>query len=53
MLTVNTEEQAKERIGGVHGHKGEEAAVTALKMKALCRALDHSEAEEPTDFEEE
>jgi 6,7-dimethyl-8-ribityllumazine synthase len=24
--------QANERIGGVHGHKGEEAAVTAIKM---------------------
>ena len=32
VLTVNNEEQAKERIGGVHGHKGEEAAMTALKM---------------------
>ena len=32
VLTVNNEEQAKERIGGSHGHKGEEAAVTALKM---------------------
>lgn len=35
VLTVNTAEQARERIGGVHGHKGEEAAVTALKMMAL------------------
>ncbi|ANH81349.1 6,7-dimethyl-8-ribityllumazine synthase [Niabella ginsenosidivorans] len=32
VLTVNTEAQAKERIGGAHGHKGEEAAITALKM---------------------
>jgi 6,7-dimethyl-8-ribityllumazine synthase len=32
VLTVDNEEQAKERIGGRHGHKGEEAAVTALKM---------------------
>ena len=32
VLTVNNEEQAKERIGGRHGHKGEEAAITALKM---------------------
>ncbi|MBO9595957.1 MAG: 6,7-dimethyl-8-ribityllumazine synthase [Niabella sp.] len=32
VLTVNTEAQAHERIGGVHGHKGEEAAITALKM---------------------
>ncbi|HEX7903174.1 MAG TPA: 6,7-dimethyl-8-ribityllumazine synthase [Chitinophagaceae bacterium] len=35
VLTVNDEQQAKERIGGKHGHKGEEAAVTALKMISL------------------
>lgn len=32
VLTVNNEEQARERIGGKHGHKGEEAALTAVKM---------------------
>jgi len=32
ILTVNKEAQAIERIGGIHGHKGEEAAITALKM---------------------
>ena len=32
ILTVDNESQAKERIGGIHGHKGEEAAITALKM---------------------
>jgi len=32
VLTVNNEEQAKERIGGRHGHKGVEAAISALKM---------------------
>ena len=41
VLTVNTEQQALERIGGVHGHKGEEAAITALKMIALQRSLLH------------
>ncbi|HQD10198.1 MAG TPA: 6,7-dimethyl-8-ribityllumazine synthase [Flavihumibacter sp.] len=35
VLTVNTNEQAQERISGKHGHKGEEAAVTALKMISL------------------
>ena len=35
VLTVNNEEQAKERTGGKHGHKGEEAAVTAIKMISL------------------
>jgi 6,7-dimethyl-8-ribityllumazine synthase len=32
VLTVNTEDQALERLGGIQGHKGEEAAFTALKM---------------------
>jgi 6,7-dimethyl-8-ribityllumazine synthase len=32
VLTVENELQAKDRIGGKHGHKGEEAAITALKM---------------------
>ena len=39
VLTVDNEQQAKERIGGVHGHKGEEAAITAIKMIALNRKL--------------
>jgi 6,7-dimethyl-8-ribityllumazine synthase len=39
VLTVNTDEQAQERIGGKHGHKGEEAAITALKMIALNQQL--------------
>jgi len=39
VLTVDNEEQAKERIGGKHGHKGEEAAMAALKMIAMNRSL--------------
>lgn len=39
VLTVDNETQATERIGGVHGHKGEEAAITAIKMIALNRKL--------------
>lgn len=35
VLTVNNQQQADERIGGIHGHKGEEAAYTALKMISL------------------
>ncbi len=35
VLTVDNDEQAIERIGGKHGHKGEEAAITALKMISL------------------
>jgi 6,7-dimethyl-8-ribityllumazine synthase len=39
VLTVNNEEQAIQRVGGEHGHKGEEAAITALKMIALNRSI--------------
>jgi 6,7-dimethyl-8-ribityllumazine synthase len=39
VLTVNTEEQAKQRIGGIHGHKGEEAADAAIKMISFSRSL--------------
>ena len=37
VLTVNTREQALERLGGVHGHKGREAAATALKMISMVQ----------------
>ena len=39
VLTVNDQQQAQERIGGAHGHKGEEAAITALKMMIVNRKL--------------
>lgn len=39
VLTLDSEEQAWERLGGPHGHKGEEAAITALKMIANTRKL--------------
>lgn len=35
LLTTNTQEQAIARSGGRHGNKGDEAAITALKMIAL------------------
>lgn len=38
VLTTNTLLQAQERAGGKHGNKGDEAAVTALKMVALKRS---------------
>jgi len=38
VLTVNNEEQAKERTGGRHGHKGEEAAIAALKMIGFAKS---------------
>ena len=37
VLTPNTLKQAQDRAGGKHGNKGDEAAVTALKMLALMR----------------
>lgn len=39
LLTVNSETQARERLGGSHGHKGREAAQAALEMIALRRAV--------------
>jgi 6,7-dimethyl-8-ribityllumazine synthase len=39
VLTVENMQQAMERVGGIHGHKGEEAAVTAIKMIALNRSF--------------
>lgn len=35
VLTVENQEQINERTGGQHGHKGKEAAFSALKMIAL------------------
>lgn len=35
VLTVDNQQQIDERTGGKHGHKGQEAAVSALKMIAL------------------
>ncbi len=35
ILTTNNQDQAKERSGGKYGNKGDEAAVTAIKMAAL------------------
>jgi 6,7-dimethyl-8-ribityllumazine synthase len=35
VLTTDTPDQARERAGGSHGHKGEEAALTAIRMAGL------------------
>jgi 6,7-dimethyl-8-ribityllumazine synthase len=32
VLTTDNQQQAKDRAGGKHGNKGEEAAVTAIMM---------------------
>lgn len=41
VLTLDNEAQAWERLGGVHGHKGREAAITALKMIQFSRKLEN------------
>ena len=44
VLTTLNQEQAKERAGGKHGNKGDEAAITAIKMVALMREMDTAHA---------
>jgi 6,7-dimethyl-8-ribityllumazine synthase len=41
VLTTDTLQQALDRVGGCEGHKGEEAASTALEMVELLRRLDN------------
>ncbi len=40
VLTTNNLQQAIDRSGGKHGNKGDEAAVTAIKMAALQREME-------------
>ena len=40
VLTTNNIIQARERAGGRHGNKGDEAAITAIKMVALKMETD-------------
>lgn len=40
VLTVQTDEQAHARIGGIHGHKGREAALAAIQMTTLAKEFD-------------
>jgi 6,7-dimethyl-8-ribityllumazine synthase len=39
VLTPNTQQQALDRAGGKHGNKGDEAAITAIKMLGLATQL--------------
>ncbi len=39
LLTTNTQQQALDRAGGKHGNKGDEAAITAIKMLELKNSL--------------
>ena len=40
VLTTLNHKQALERAGGIHGNKGDEAAITAIKMAALQREME-------------
>ncbi|WP_346860345.1 6,7-dimethyl-8-ribityllumazine synthase [uncultured Draconibacterium sp.] len=39
VLTTENEQQALDRAGGIHGNKGDEAAVTAIKMVDLQQSF--------------
>jgi 6,7-dimethyl-8-ribityllumazine synthase len=39
VLTTNNEEQALDRAGGKHGNKGDEAAITAIKMADFASTI--------------
>lgn len=40
VLTTNTLQQAEDRAGGKHGNKGDEAAITAIKMVQLKKDIE-------------
>jgi len=40
VLTTDNQQQALDRAGGKHGNKGDEAAMTAIKMAALQREME-------------
>jgi 6,7-dimethyl-8-ribityllumazine synthase len=40
VLTTNDQQQAADRAGGKHGNKGDEAAVTAIRMASLQRDME-------------
>lgn len=39
VLTTDNQQQALDRAGGIHGNKGDEAAITAIKMAELASSL--------------
>lgn len=43
VLTTDNQEQALDRAGGKHGNKGDEAALTAIKMVALQNEMENHE----------
>jgi len=49
VLTLDTHAQALERVGGAHGHKGEEAALTAVEVVRQLQRLDAMVGDHTTD----
>ena len=43
VLTTETLQQAKDRAGGKHGNKGDEAAITAIRMAHLQKEMEQIE----------
>lgn len=50
VLTVDNQEQAIERVGGKEGHKGQEAALSALEMINILRNLKTETSKKLTGF---
>jgi len=44
VLTTENREQALDRVGGAHGHKGRDAAAAALEMARIMKGLNNSVA---------
>jgi len=42
VLTVDSHAQALQRVGGAHGHKGEEAALTAVEVVRQLQKIDRA-----------
>ena len=40
LITTDTMQQAEDRAGGIHGNKGDECAVTAIKMVYLAKMFE-------------
>ncbi len=47
VLTTNNEEQARDRIGGRHGHAGQRAAEAALEMITVLRRIESGRESAP------
>jgi 6,7-dimethyl-8-ribityllumazine synthase len=45
VLTTNTEQQARDRLGGSHGHAGERAADAAMEMISVLETIGAGKSE--------